>query len=96
MTIQCKMRDIKAIIEWSEKYADEEAKRLIGTQPSTHIIAYYTPSQANWSYQIGLVKYNENYYETVLVFGEVRAVRLVNIPSYDTEALENRRYQYDR
>ena len=88
MTIQCKKRDIDDIFAWCEKYADDEARELIGTQPSAHIIAYFTPSQANWSYQIGVVEYNNNFYEVVLVFGEVRAVRLVNIPSYDTESLK--------
>lgn len=90
MTIQCKKRDISDIFTWCEKYADDEAKELIGTQPSAHIVAYFTPSQANWSYQIGIVKYNNNFYEVVLVFGEVRAVRPVNIPSYDTESLKIR------
>lgn len=83
MSIKCKMRDINAIFKWCEEYADEEAKELIGTQPSTHIVAYFTPSQANWSYQVGIVNYKGNAYEVVLVFGEVRAVRLCNIPSYD-------------
>lgn len=83
MSIKCKYADVKAIFEWCERYADEEARELIGTQPSTHIIAYFTPAQANWSYQVGIVKYKGNAYECVLVFGEVRAVRLCNIPSYD-------------
>ena len=90
MSIKCKYSDIKAIYEWCEKYADEEARELIGTRPSTHLIAYYTPSGANWAYQIGLVQYKGNVYECVLVFGEVRAVRLCNIPSYD-DAKEIRR-----
>lgn len=81
--MECKYRDIKDIFNWCEKYADEEAKELIGTQPSTHIIAHFTPSQANWSYQIGILRYKQNYYEAVLVFGEVRAVRLCQIPSYN-------------
>lgn len=92
MSIKCKYQDIKDIFAWCEKYADEEAKELIGTQPSTHIIAYFTPSNANWAYQVGQVKYNNNYYEVVLVFGEVRAVRLCNIPEYNTETLNDRRY----
>lgn len=81
--MECKYRDVKDIFNWCEKYADEEAKELIGTQPSTHIIAHFTPSQANWSYQIGILRYKQNYYEAVLVFGEVRAVRLCQIPSYN-------------
>ena len=82
MTIQCKKRDISDIFTWCEKYADDEAKELIGTQPSAHIVAYFTPSQANWCYQVGLVHYKESFYEVVLVFGEVRAVRLCQIPHY--------------
>lgn len=92
MATQCKYRDIKDIYEWSEKYADDHAKKLIGTQPSTHIVAYYTPSQANWSYQIGLVMLEQVAYEVVLVFGEVKAVRLANIPNYSMEELEQRRF----
>lgn len=90
MSIKCKYSDIKAICDWYDRYADEEAKELIGTQPSSHVIAYFTPSQANWAYQVGLVNYKGNTYECVLVFGEVRAVRLCNIPSYD-DAKEIRR-----
>lgn len=92
MATQCKKRDIDEIYNWCEKYADEDAKKLIGTQPSTHIIAYYTPSQANWSYQIGIVQYEGNIYEVVLVFGVVKAVRIANIPRYTSEELEERRF----
>lgn len=88
--MQCKYSDIKAIYDWCDKYADEKARELIGTQPSTHIIAYFTPSSANWAYQVGIVAYKGNIYEVVLIFGEVRAVRLCNIPSYD-DAKEIRR-----
>lgn len=83
MSVKCKKADIDAIFEWCEKYADDEARELIGKQPSVHNIAYFTPAQANWSYQVGLVKYKNNFYEVVLVFGEVRAVRLCQVPSYD-------------
>ena len=92
MLIKCKYQDIKDIYDWCDNYADDEAKELIGTQPSAHLIAYFTPSQANWAYQVGIVKYNASYYEVVLVFGEVKAVRLCQVPSYDTETLNERRY----
>lgn len=82
MSIKCKYSDIKAIYDWYHKYADDEARELIGTQPSTHLIAYFTPSQANWSYQVGIVHYKKSFYEVVLVFGEVRAVRLCQVPHY--------------
>lgn len=92
MPIKCKYSDIKAIYDWCDQYADDEARELIGTQPSTHIVAYYTPSQANWSYQVGLVMYEGNMYEVVLVFGEVKAVRLANLPTYTREELKNRAF----
>ena len=82
MSIKCKYSDIKAIYEWCEKYADDEAKELIGTQPSTRIIGHFTPSQANWCYQVGIVHYKKSFYEVVLVFGEVKAVRLCQVPHY--------------
>lgn len=41
---------------------------------------------------MGVVKYNNNVYEVVLVFGEVKAVKLANIPEYTTETLKDRRY----
>lgn len=73
--IKCKYSDIKAIMSWYERFGDqyEDIKDLIGTQPHAHCIAYYTPSQANWSYRIELVKYNDNVYEVVTVFSEVKA-----------------------
>ena len=92
MSVKCKYSDIKAIYDWSDKYADEHAKSLIGTQPSCHIVAYYTPSQANWSYQIGLVMLEQVAYEVVLVFGQVKAVRLANIPNYSIEELKARSF----
>ena len=82
MNIKCKYSDIKAIYDWCDRYADEEAKELIGTQPSIYSLAYFTPAQANWSYQVGVVNYKGNTYEVITVFGEVRAVCPCNIPNY--------------
>ena len=70
MSIKCKYSDIKAIYDWCEKYADEEARELIGTQPSTHIIAYFTPSNANWAYQVGIVQYKTEEIETIMQIKE--------------------------
>lgn len=92
MAIKCKYQDVKEIYEWCDKYADDHAKTLIGTQPSCHIVAYFTPSQANWSYQIGLVMLEQQAYEVVLVFGVVKAVRLANIPNYSIDELKERRF----
>lgn len=90
--MKCKYKDIKEIYDWCEQYADDHAKSLIGTQPSCHIIAYFTPAQANWSYQIGLVMLEQVAYEVVLVFGQVKAVRLANIPNYSMEELKARSF----
>lgn len=90
--MKCKYQDIKDIYNWCDEYADDHAKALIGTQPSCHIIAYFTPSQANWSYQVGVVMVDGVAYEVVLVFGEVKAVRLANIPSYTMDELKARSF----
>ena len=90
MSVKCKYADVKAIFDWCEEYADAEAKELIGKQPSYHTIAWYAPSNANWAYHIGQVMYKGNVYEGVFVFGECRAVRLCQIPSYTKEELERR------
>lgn len=92
MSIKCKYSDIKDIYDWCERYADAEARELIGTQPSMYLIAHFAPSGANWCYQLGLVHYKGNYYQAVTVFGEVKAVRPAYVPSYDAETLNNRRY----
>ena len=87
MTLKCKYSDIKAIYDCCEKYADPMAKELLGKQLSTHEVAYYTPSQANWSYHLGLVKVNSRVYEVVEVFGAIKAVRLANLPEYSMEEI---------
>lgn len=92
MSVRCKYSDVKAIYDWYDKYADDKMASLCGTQPSCHIVAYYTPSQANWSYQIGLVMVDEMVYEVVLVFGQVKAVRLANIPHYTMGELKTRSF----
>lgn len=92
MSIKCKYGDIKDIYEWCEQYADAEARELIGTQPSMYLVASFTPSGANWCYQLGLVHYKGNCYQVVTVFGEVKAVRPAYVPSYDAATLNNRRY----
>ena len=92
MSIKCKYSDIKAIYEWYKRYADDKMAQLYNTQPSTYTIAYYTPSQANWSYEIGLVCIDGETYKVVTVFGQVKAVMPTNMPNYTLEELTNRRH----
>ena len=87
-----KYRDIKEVYNWYNKFADDKAKKLIGTQPSIHMIGYYMPRGANWSYRLGILQFEWDFYEVVTVFGAIRAVRLINIPKYDENSLEDRRY----
>ena len=42
-----------------------------GKQPSTETLGYFTPSQANWSYQVGLTRINGNLYKVVTQFGQI-------------------------
>ncbi|MBO7731328.1 MAG: hypothetical protein J6S67_02195 [Methanobrevibacter sp.] len=83
MTIKCKMRDINEIIDWYNNYADEDEAKLYNTQPIISEIAYYTPSQANWSYRIGIFKLKDTYYQAVTVFGQVKAVRPMCMAEYN-------------
>lgn len=91
MTVKCKYKDIKDIYEWCEKYADDMAKELLGKQLSIHEVAYYTPSQANWSYRLGVVKVDSRVYEVVEVFGAIKAVKLANLPEYSMGEIRAKR-----
>lgn len=87
--VKTKYRDVKAIYNWYEEYGqnNEDCKALVGTQPSVLQYGYFTPSQANWSYILGYVKYNNNIYKVVTVFGEVRAAQLAQLPEYTSETI---------
>lgn len=87
--VRAKYADVQAIFNWYEEYGQKQAecKELIGSQPSIQQYGYYTPSQANWSYILGYVKYNNNVYKVVTVFGEVRAAQLATCPEYTSETL---------
>ncbi len=88
MTIKCKYADIKAIYDWYHKYADEKMAKLYDKQLSTHDVAYYVPSGANWAYRVGLVMVDGVPYTVVTVFGAIKAVMPANIPSYSMEELK--------
>lgn len=89
--MRCKKQDINAIFKWCEQYADDDIKRLIGTQPSIYEIAYHVPSNANWAYIMGLVTVGGNTYEVVTRFGEVLAAMPAYVPAYTASDLEKRR-----
>lgn len=88
MIIKCKKADVNAIYDWYTRFADEKMAKLYNTQPSVYEIAYYTPSNANWSYRIGLVEVDGLLYKVVTVFGAIKAVMPVNMPNYNIKELE--------
>lgn len=87
--VRAKYADVRAIYNWYEEYGQNQAecKELIGSQPNIQQYGYYTPSQANWSYILGYLKYNNSIYKVVTVFGEVRAAQLATCPEYTAETL---------
>ena len=73
-------KDVKMLQQWGND--NEVVKGLIdkGAQPNVFLTGYYSPSQANWSWQIGIAKIGNSYYELLLRFGSVEGGRLINIP----------------
>ena len=92
MTIKCKYADIKQIYDWYNRFADDKMAQMYNSQPSVYELAYYTPSQANWSYIIGLVTIDNVPYKVVTVFGQVKAVMPANIPAYTMDEIKDRIY----
>lgn len=97
--MKCKYLDIKDIMDWCEKYGkqyDEKMYSLIGTQPSCYEIAYYTPSQANWSYRIELLMVDNILYKVVTVFGEIRAIMPVQLHNNNYDEMNDKRFWYNK
>lgn len=82
--INCKYKDIKEVYDWFDNFADYKELALKGKQISIMDYAYYTPSSANWSYKLGIVKVGHSYYKVVTVFGEIKAVAPVCVPEFNT------------
>jgi hypothetical protein len=62
-----KYSEVKRLIDYGA-----EVKDLFGKlQPSGETFGYYTPSNANWSYQFKVCKLNGKLYEVVTQFGAV-------------------------
>lgn len=68
-------RNVSQLLRWGVE--DEEISDMIlhDLQPVGHVFAYYTPSNANWSWQIGIYKVNGQLYELLTRFGSVEGGR---------------------
>lgn len=88
MTIKCKYSDIKEIYDWYKRFADEKLASYYDLQPNIHQTAYYTPSQANWSYCLGVVMLDGQVYDVVTVFGSIKALRPANLFNYNSKELK--------
>jgi len=86
---KAKSSNIKQLIKWGKE--DKVVKHLIdsGAQPSLFYIAFYSPSQANWSYQIGIANVDGRLYELVTRFGSVEGGRELTPPLYGTDGSYN-------
>lgn len=84
--IKLKYKDIKEVYDF-EQYLDEQDKENANYLKTHDVVVnaygYYTPSQANWSYYVGLVNVNGRDYKVVTVFGQVKAVQYFNITKYN-------------
>ena len=68
-------KDVKDLIHWGKD--DTEIIHMIrsGLQPSGHVTACFAPSQANWSWIIGIYTVNGVQYELLTRFGSVEGGR---------------------
>lgn len=75
-------KDVKALQRWGQD--NPVVKKLIdqGAQPQFFQTGYYSPSNANWAWQIGLVEIGGKPYELLFRFGSVEGGRLAYLPKY--------------
>lgn len=76
------MRDVRDLQRWGKE--DEVVAKLMAdqNQPPLRYVAYFSPSQANWSWQIGLVCINGRTYELLTRFGVVEGGRQIHLVNY--------------
>lgn len=74
-------KDVKDLISYGREHAEIKEMIAKGFQPVGHVYAYYSPSQANWSWQIGLYNIDGTTYELLTRFGRVEGGREI----YQTE-----------
>lgn len=70
---QNKLKHIKKLINNAQE--DEELRKLLGKLVSAEYFSYYTPSDANWSYMVGVAKIDGEIYEIVTAFGSIVGAR---------------------
>ena len=84
-----KAKDVKLMQKWGKE--NEVIAKLMGNdchhQPRIYTTGYYTPSNANWSWEFGLVKIDGITYELLTRFGQVGGGREIYIPEYMKEEL---------
>lgn len=73
-------KQVKLLEKWGQE--DPKIKVMIsnGFQPQGHTLAYYTPSNANWSYQIGIYMVDGVVFELLTRFGSVEGGRRLHFP----------------
>lgn len=74
-------KDVKMLQKWGEEHSEIREMIAKGYQPVGHVHAYFMPSQANWSWQIGLYNVDGTTYELLTRFGSVEGGREI----YQTE-----------
>jgi len=82
-------KEVKQLQAWGKD--DEVVSKLMSNgmiQPSIFATDYFHPSQANWSWQIGLVKIDGVTYELLTQFGTVKGGRAVYMPEYNLDKLQ--------
>lgn len=90
--MQCKFRDIKLIYDWCEKYGKDYSEDMYNLKGKSidniTQIAYYTPSQANWSYIVGILMIDGCIYKVVTVFGQIKAIMPLQVYNYEYEEIK--------
>lgn len=68
-------KDVKMLQKWGEDNVEIQQMIAKGFQPVGHVHAYFTPSSANWSWQIGIYTVDGVQYELLTRFGSVEGGR---------------------
>lgn len=84
-------RDVRDLQRWGTDDTVVTGLAKSGFQPSMRNHAYFHPSTANWSWQIGLVEIDHKLYELLTRFGVVEGGREVWTADYVTHEGELRR-----
>ena len=66
---------VRQLQKWGRENGEIEEMVSKGYQPIGQVIAYFNPSQANWSWQIGIYTIDNTQYELLTRFGAVEGGR---------------------